>query len=75
MLVTRWSKPLVIHDEGLRISVGSAEEAINWLTHEPHQDTEKWRKALRKCWAAIKGNLPPDAARSAVRLAAESAHG
>lgn len=71
MLATRWKNPLILEDRGLRITLGSAEEAMNWLIHEPDQRSERWKHAWQTCRAVHEGRLPPEEARSAVRLAAE----
>ncbi|NNH31004.1 DUF982 domain-containing protein [Rhizobium sp. SEMIA 4085] len=70
MLTQRWKKPLVLGDGRIRIIVGSAEEAMNWLIHEPNQSSDKWRHAWRTCRAVHEGRLPAEEARSAVELAA-----
>ncbi|SCW72985.1 Protein of unknown function [Rhizobium mongolense subsp. loessense] len=70
MLIQRWKEPLVLGDGRIRIVLGSAEEAMNWLIHEPNQNSEKWRNAWRTCNAAHEGRLSAEEARSAVQLAA-----
>ncbi|WP_275593274.1 DUF982 domain-containing protein [Rhizobium gallicum] len=70
MLTHRWKKPLVLGDGRIRVIVGSAEEAMNWLIHEPNQNSDKWRHAWRTCRAVHEGRLPPEEARFAVELAA-----
>jgi hypothetical protein len=70
MLVHRWKNPLVLGDSRIRIVVGSPEEAINWLSHEPDQSGDKWRRAWKACRAAIEGRMRAEDARSAVQLAA-----
>ena len=70
MLVHRWKKPLVVSDSRIRITVGSPEEAMNWLTHEPNHNSDKWQGAWSACLAAIEGRMPADEARSAVQRVA-----
>ncbi|ULJ74048.1 DUF982 domain-containing protein [Rhizobium gallicum] len=43
---------------------------MNWLIHEPNQNSDKWRHAWRTCRAVHEGRLPPEEARFAVELAA-----
>jgi hypothetical protein len=43
---------------------------MNWLIHEPNQNTERWRNAWRACHAVHEGQLPAEDARIAVELAA-----
>ncbi|UWU18914.1 DUF982 domain-containing protein (plasmid) [Rhizobium sullae] len=43
---------------------------MNWLIHEPNQNSEKWRHAWRTCNAAHEGRLSAEEARSAVQIAA-----
>lgn len=74
MPVTRWETPLVFEDGELRITVGSAEEALTWLKHEPDLDSSTRRHAWRACRAAHEGKLPVEQARSAVQRAVESTH-
>lgn len=71
MLVHRWKKPLVLGDRRIRIVVGSPEEAMNWLIHEPNQTSDKWRRAWQACRAAIDGRMAAEDAKSAVQLAVE----
>ncbi|XAZ26378.1 DUF982 domain-containing protein (plasmid) [Sinorhizobium sp. B11] len=54
----------------MRIVVGSPEEAINWLIHEPNQDTPKWKRAWNACRDVIEGRIRSEDARKAVELAA-----
>lgn len=70
MLVHRWKKPLVLGDSRIRIVVGSPEEALTWLIHEPNQSTAKWQRAWQACRAVIEGRMRAEDARSAVQLAA-----
>ncbi|KQV65137.1 DUF982 domain-containing protein [Rhizobium sp. Root1220] len=70
MLVHRWKKPLVLGDSRMRIVVGSPEEALTWLIHEPNQGTTKWQRAWTACVASIKGQVGAEDARTAVQLAA-----
>ncbi|KWV57986.1 hypothetical protein AS026_30550 [Rhizobium altiplani] len=70
MLVHRWKKPLVLGDNRIRIVVGSPEEAINWLIHEPNQSAPKWIRAWEACRAVTDGRIGAEDARSAVQLAA-----
>jgi hypothetical protein len=70
MIVHRWKNPLVLGDNRIRIVVGSPEEAINWLVHEPNQSTPKWRHAWKACRDAIEGRVRAEDARRAVQLAA-----
>ena len=74
MLVNRWKQPVVIQENGIRITLTSAEEAINWLSHERDQKNDNWRHAWQTCPAVYEGRLPADEARSAVQLAALSRH-
>ncbi|TCV60025.1 DUF982 domain-containing protein [Neorhizobium sp. S3-V5DH] len=74
MLVTRWKTPVVINDRGIRITLTSPEEAINWLAHERDQRSSKWRHAWQTCRAVHEGRLPADEARSAVQLVAHGRH-
>ncbi|MBW9115537.1 DUF982 domain-containing protein [Rhizobium cauense] len=70
MLVHRWETPLVLGDDSIRIVVGSPEEALTWLIHEPNQSTIKWRRAWEACRAVVEGRMKTEDAKSAVRLAA-----
>lgn len=54
----------------MRIVVGSPEEAINWLIHEPNQDTPKWKRAWNACRDVIDGRIRSEDARKAVELVA-----
>ncbi|MEQ1407749.1 DUF982 domain-containing protein [Neorhizobium sp. Rsf11] len=72
MLVNRWEKPVVFDDDGLRITIGSPEEAMTWLSQASNRDRDSFRKAWRKCLAAREGRLPADEARPAVERAVES---
>jgi hypothetical protein len=74
MMVTRWKQPVVIQDGSMRITLSSAEEAINWLAHERDQKSDKWQHAWQTCRAVYEGKLPAEEARSAVQLAAHSRH-
>ncbi|MGR9170648.1 MULTISPECIES: DUF982 domain-containing protein [Rhizobium] len=74
MLATRWKKPLILEKAGLRITLTSAEEAMNWLLHEPNQHRGSWRHAWHTCRAVHEGRLPANQARSAVQLAVEGLH-
>ncbi|WP_370651207.1 DUF982 domain-containing protein [Neorhizobium galegae] len=70
MLVNRWGKPLVLERDGLRVTITSAEEGVNWLAHEPGQANQAWKHAWQTCRAVHEGRLPSEEARSAVLLAA-----
>lgn len=70
MMVHRWNIPLILGDSRMRIVVGSPEEAINWLIHEPNQDTPKWKRAWNACRDVIEGRIRSEDARKAVELAA-----
>ncbi|TKT67114.1 DUF982 domain-containing protein [Rhizobium sp. LC145] len=72
MLVTRWDKPIVFEDDGLRISVGSPEEALTWLSHTPNQTSRSWRHAWKTCVAVQEGRRSPDDAKVAVEQAVSS---
>ncbi|HEV7436129.1 MAG TPA: DUF982 domain-containing protein [Pseudorhizobium sp.] len=69
MLVARWDTPVVIEDEGLRISVGSPEEALTWLSHAPNRRSGTWQRAWRACVAAKERKVPPEDAKAAVEQA------
>jgi Protein of unknown function (DUF982) len=69
MLVHRWKKPLVIKADGLKFVIGSAEEAMNWLQHQPEKATSKWRQAWEACKAVVEERLNSEKARSVVALA------
>jgi hypothetical protein len=70
MLVHRWETPLVLGDNGIRIVVGSPEEALTWLVHEPNQSAAKWQRAWMACRAVVEGRMKTEDAKSAVQLAA-----
>lgn len=70
MLVHRWKKPLVLGDSRIRIVVGSPEEALTWLIHEPNQSTAKWQRAWEACRAVIEGRMRAEDAKPAVQFAA-----
>ncbi len=69
MMIHRWKSPLVLGDSRIRIVVGSPEEAINWLIHEPNQDTPKWKRAWKACRDVIEGRIRTEDAKQAVKLA------
>lgn len=73
MLVHRWETPLVLGDNRIRIVVGSPEEALTWLLHEPNQSTTKWQRAWEACRAVVEGRMKTEDAKSAVWLAAGGA--
>lgn len=73
MLVSRWDKPVVFEEDGLRICVGSPEEALTWLSHAPDRASFSWRRAWHTCVAAAEGNAPVEDAKSAVAQAVQSA--
>ncbi|MCQ1768096.1 DUF982 domain-containing protein [Neorhizobium galegae] len=58
MLVNRWGKPLVLERDGLRVTITSAEEGVNWLAHEPGQANQAWKHAWQTCRAVHEGRLP-----------------
>ncbi len=70
MLVHRWERPLVLGDNRIRIVVGSPEEALTWLVHEPNQGAAKWQRAWKACKAVVEGRMKAEDAKSAVKLAA-----
>jgi len=70
MLVHRWEKPLVLGDSRIRIVVGSPEEALTWLIHEPNQSAPKWQRAWKACQAVVDGRMNAEDAKTAVKLAA-----
>ena len=72
MLITRWETPVVFEDDGLRITIGSPEEAMTWLSHASNRDRSIFRKAWKTCLAARDGRLPADEARPIVEQAVES---
>ncbi|WP_262913774.1 DUF982 domain-containing protein [Rhizobium halophilum] len=74
MLANHWKEPVVIRDGRMQISLATPEQAINWLAHERDQNSGKWRKAWQTCRAVHEGKLPPEEARSAVLLVAQSTH-
>nr|WP_256386164.1 DUF982 domain-containing protein [Neorhizobium sp. T25_13] len=63
--------PVVVDDRGIRYSIASAEEAMNWLMHERKQTSQKGRSAWEACQAARNGELAPEEARSAVEQVAK----
>jgi hypothetical protein len=75
LLNSRWKEPVLIESYGLRITVASAEEAVNWLIHEPNRTWPVWLHAWRTCRAVHEGKLPPEKARTAlVQAARETRH-
>ncbi|WP_223217111.1 DUF982 domain-containing protein [Rhizobium cauense] len=50
--------------------VGSPEEALTWLIHEPNQSAAKWQRAWKACQAVVEGRMKTEDAKSTVRLAA-----
>lgn len=70
MLVHRWETPLVLRDNRIRIVVGSPEEALTWLIHEPNQNSAKWQQAWKACRAVVEGRLKTEDAKAAVQFAA-----
>jgi hypothetical protein len=72
MIVTRWKMPVVVNDEGIRFSIGSPEEAINWLRHELDGQGHASHGALEACEAACAGKVPVEHARYAVERAARN---
>lgn len=72
MLVHRWKKPLVIKADGFRFVIGSAEEAMTWLSHQPEKATAKWRQAWEACKAVVEERLNSEKARSVLALAFKS---
>ena len=71
MLVHRWKKPLIVKDDGLKFVIGSPEEAMTWLIHQPRKASSKFRRAWEACRAVVDERLNSESSRSVVALALE----
>jgi hypothetical protein len=74
MQMNRWGKPIIVERNGMRIILASAEEGMNWLAHQPSQESDIWQHAWHTCRAVHEGRLPAGEGRSAVLLVTTSRH-